>query len=63
MFIDLLLGRISDLVYIHDALTRPGFAQCHAVNKTAFNIGSKTDKGSFEDPLHPLIQRDENDLF
>lgn len=34
---------------MYDALTRPGFAQSHAVNKTAFNIARKTDKGSFED--------------
>jgi len=30
-------------------LTRPGFADSFAVNKTAFNIARNTDKGSFED--------------
>ena len=34
---------------LYDALTRPGFAQSHAVNKTPFNIARNTDKGSFED--------------
>jgi hypothetical protein len=34
---------------LYEALTRPDFAHSHAVNKTAFNIARKTDKGSFED--------------
>lgn len=35
--------------HLYDALTKPGFAESFAVNKTAFNVARNTDKGSFED--------------